>query len=65
MQKWKYPLRTSYGFGTEQHSPALAGSSALASSATFQLPSASFLQTVMYLPVVPTVAPVAAFARPS
>ena len=36
-----------HGFGSAQHSPALAGSSALASIATFQSPLASFFQIVM------------------
>ena len=35
-----------YGLGRVQHSPAAGGSLALASMATFQVPSGSFFQTV-------------------
>jgi hypothetical protein len=54
-----------YGFGRTQHSAVAGGSLALASRATFQVPSASFLQTVRYRPVAMTGSPFLSRERPS
>ena len=42
----KFGHQETYGLGRAQHSPAAGGSFALASIATFQVPSGSFFQTV-------------------
>src|ERR1700733_1041034 len=54
-----------YGFGRAQHSPAAGGSLALASRATFQVPSGSFFQIVIYRPVRTTGSPFLSLGRPS